>query len=199
MATLRTCLFWFSFVRVLIGKEWRWKAEKRLQSLRFIGGCTPKDAKKYLELTVGPGLSDLRISPKVIEVKINKVANCIRAWRYKFPTIMDDLLNLVCDLTTAIDNLKKPFPKHSDEEELPDAVFVEQKKGALKAARLCILAFFTFLPKFNLDQGTIQRIFDVFIWNGLNEIKSQTGSSPSWMMKLFQVWSSNERYLEHHN
>lgn len=140
-------------------------------------------------------LSDLRISPKVVEVKINKIANGIRAWRYKFPTIMDELLNLVCDLTLAINNLKKPFPKHEDDEELPDSVFEEQKKGALKAARLCILAFFTHLPKFNLEDATIERIFDVFIWtDGIDEIKSQMGSSPSWIMKLFHVWSSHARF-----
>jgi hypothetical protein len=145
-----------------------------------------------LELTVGSGLKDLRTSPKALEVKINKIANCIRAWRYKFPTIMDQLINLVCDLASAINNLKKPMPKQ-DEEELPQEVFEEQKKGALKAARLAIVAFFTFLPKFNLDEATVERIFDVFIWTGIEEMKVHTGSNASWIMKLFHVWSLHER------
>jgi hypothetical protein len=127
-------------------------------------------------------------------VKINKITNAIRAWRYKFPNILDELLNLVCDLSLAISNLKKPFPKHSEEEELPEEVFDDQKKGALKSARLCIVAFFTFLAKFNLEEQTIERIFEVFVWNGIEELKAHSGSNISWIMKLFLVWSSHERF-----
>lgn len=108
--------------------------------------------------------------------------------------MLDELLNVVCDLTVGISSLKKPFPRHSEEEELPDAVFEDQKKGALKAGRICIVAFFTFLAKFNLEESTVERIFEVFIWTGIQELKSHTGSNISWIMKLFHVWSSHERY-----
>jgi len=134
------------------------------------------------------------VSPKAIEVKINKISSAIRAWRYKFPNLLDELLNLVCDLALALNSLKKHFPKHSEEDELPEDVFEDQKKAALKAARLCIVSFFTFLPKFNLEENTIERIFEVFVWNGIDEMKNHTGSNISWIMKLFLVWSSHERF-----
>jgi len=137
--------------------------------------------------------SDDRISAKAIEVKVNKIANAIRAWRYKFPAVLDELINTVCDLTISISSLKKSFPKYSEEEELPESVFEDQKRGAQKAGRTCIVAFFTFLSKFNLEERTIERIFEVFIWKGVEELKCHSGSNLSWIMRLFHVWSSHER------
>jgi hypothetical protein len=104
----------------------------------------------------------------------------------------------VSDLVELISSLKKPFSKEA-EAELPQEVWEEQKKSALKAGRGAILTFFNVCSKFNFEPETLERVWNVFIWPGLDEMmqlksKLNTSSSPSWIMKLFQVWSLHERF-----
>lgn len=136
------------------------------------------------------------LPPKIIEIKINKMTSALRVWRYKFPNILDQIVNSACELVCALSSSVKPITRRSlnPEEEVPDDVFEEQKKAALKAGRICIVAFFTSLPRLDMKQETIDRIFEVFIWPALNDITVTSLGGVSWILKLFLVWSVHERY-----
>lgn len=129
----------------------------------------------------------------MIEIKINKMTSALRVWRYKFPSILDQIVNSACDLTCAISASVKPIHK-SNENEIPDEVFEEQKKAAMKAGRLCVVAFFSSLPRLDMQAKTINRIFDVFIWSALDDLTESSTGGVSWILKLFMVWSVHERY-----
>ncbi|ODM95600.1 Small subunit processome component 20 [Orchesella cincta] len=183
-------------IRILIGKERVMKGDKRTQVLRFLAGCTEADARKYLDLTVGSADEVQQLSPKIIEIKINKMTSALRTWRYKFPDILDQMVHGVCDLVCAVDSSVKPLSRKSmdPEEEIPEEVFEEQKRADLKAGRLCMVAFFTSLPRLDMKQETLDRIFNVFIWPALHDITTTSVGSVSWILKLFLVWSTYERY-----
>lgn len=136
------------------------------------------------------------LPPKIIEIKINKMTSALRIWRYKFPNILDQMVNSICDLACAVSSALKPLSRRSldPEEQIPDDIFEEQKKAAMKAGRLAIVAFFTSLPRLDIKSETLNRIFDVFIWSALNDLSTTSVGSVSWILKLFLVWSTHERY-----
>lgn len=140
-----------------------------------------------------------RLPPKIIEIKINKMTSVVRTWRYKFPAILDQLVNNACDLATAIGSSTKPLTRRSlnPDEEVPDEVFEEQKKAALKAGRLCIVTFFSSLPRLDMKSETIDKIFEVFIWPALTDITVTSVGSVSWILRLFLVWSIHERCVSY--
>lgn len=141
------------------------------------------------------GVAVKNLSPKSIEMKINKMTSALRIWRYKFPQILDKIINSVCGLTNSIDISVKPVSRKSFNagEQIPDQVFEEQKKSALRAGRLCIVAFFSSLPRLDMKEETLDRIFNVFIWPALEDISTTSVGSVSWILKLFLVWSTYER------
>jgi len=210
----------FLLYRILIGKEKMMKPDRRAQVLRFIAGCSEHDARKYVELAVDCATTSNRmgctnmiinfvgfidnsiynvfhfsdVNPvKIVEMKLGKLSNCIKAWRYTFPKLLNTLLEKTCilgDMLQTEESLPMPIFEHP----LPPQVFEEQKKTALKSCKACVLTFFNSVPKVNMDEDTVTKVFRVLIWPAIKELKNSCTSGVSWCLKLLSVWSQHSRF-----